>query len=275
MLPRMRARAWWGRRVERGRRVVAVWVLLAVALGLGVAGCGGSGASGDSGPLVVSGATSLKHAFERYGRSQGDVRFQFAGSDALAAQIREGVSPDVFASANTTLPEELHAAGLVGRPTIFATNRLVIAVPAGGARVASVADLARPGTTIAIGSASVPIGAYTRSVLGRLGAAQRDAILANVRSEEPDVGGVVGKVAQGAVDAGFVYVTDVQGAGGELTAVELPARAQPRVAYAAAVVTGAPHPARARAFVDGLLHGQGAAALIAAGFEPPPALDGR
>ena len=39
------------------------------------------------------------------------------------------------------------------------------------------------------------------------------AILANVRSNEPDVAGVVGKVAQGAVDAGFVYVTDIRAGG--------------------------------------------------------------
>ena len=52
----------------------------------------------------------------------------------------------------------------------------------------------------------MPIGAYTREVLGRLGRAERAAILANVRSNEPDVAGVVGKLTQGAVDAGFVYV---------------------------------------------------------------------
>ena len=33
--------------------------------------------------------------------------------------------------------------------------------------------------------------------------------MANVRSEEPDVKGVVGKLTQGAADAGFVYLTDV------------------------------------------------------------------
>ncbi len=99
---------------------------------------------------------------------------------------------------------------------------------------------------------------------------QRDAILANVRSNEPDVGGVVGKVAQGAVDAGFVYVTDVQAAGGELKAIELPAELKPQVAYGVAVVKGAKHPEQAKAFVDGLLRGAGREALDRAGFLPPP-----
>ena len=101
-------------------------------------------------------------------------------------------------------------------------------------------------------------------------AAEREAILANVRSNEPDVAGVVGKVAQGAVDAGFVYVTDVRAAGGELKAIELPAELKPQVAYGVAVVKGAKHPEQAKRFVDGLLSGSGREALDRAGFLPPP-----
>jgi molybdate transport system substrate-binding protein len=152
---------------------------------------------------------------------------------------------------------------------VFAANRLVLAVPSDG-KVTSLDDLAKPGTTIAMGSESVPVGAYTRKVLDGLPAAERKAILGNVRSNEPDVGGVVGKVTQGAVDAGFVYVTDVQAAGGELKAIDLPAELKPQVAYGVAVVKGAKHPEQAKAFVDGLLSGAGRDALDRAGFLPPP-----
>ena len=76
-----------------------------------------------------------------------------------------------------------------------------------------------------MGSRTCRSARYTRKVLDKLPAAQRKAILANVRSNEPDVGGVVGKVTQGAVDAGFVYVTDVEAAGGKLKAIDLPGRA--------------------------------------------------
>ena len=246
------------------RRRLAALAAAVVAIG----GCGGS--SSDDGDLVVSAASSLTTVFTAYGQQLdgGHVRFSFAGSDELAAQIRQGVKPDVFASASTSLPDALHAEGLVGTPVAFATNRLVVAVPAKGS-VHALADLGKPGTTIAIGSESVPIGAYTREVLGRLGAARARAVLANVRSNEPDVKGIVGKLAQGAVDAGFVYVTDVAAAQG-LKAIPLPARLQPQVTYEAAVVTGAPHPARARAFVAGLLRGAAATALKDAGFGPPP-----
>ncbi len=252
--------------------------LLAALLVLGLTACGDSGeggstqSGGDGGALVVSAASSLTDAFEAYGDDAfgGDVRFSFAGSDDLAAQIRQGVKPDVYAAANTRLPDELHAEGLVGRPVVFAANSLVIAVPAGDDQVRGIADLAKPGTTIAIGAEEVPIGSYTREVISRLGTARERAILANVRSEEPDVKGIVGKLTQGAVDAGFVYVTDVTAAGEDLRAIPLPASLQPSVAYGAAVVDGAAHPAAARRFVAGLLRGAGAEQLRAAGFEPPP-----
>src|SRR5437868_10682297 len=161
------------------------------AVALAITGCGGGSGSGttSSGGLVVSAASSLKDAFTEYGQSfpSGPVRFSFAGSDELAAQIRAGVTPDVFASANTKLPDALFKAGLVEKPRVFAGNRLVLAVPANSG-VRSVADVARRGVKVAIGSAGVPIGDYTRAVLARLGPSGA-AVLHNVRTEEPDVKG--------------------------------------------------------------------------------------
>jgi molybdate transport system substrate-binding protein len=246
-------------------------VALVAMLALVAAGCGSS-SSGDKPDLVVSAASSLKDAFSQYAQQFPDatVRASFAGSDDLAAQIEQGVKPDVFASANTKLPDELFQKGLVQKPVVFAGNRLVIAVPANGGKVSSLADLAKPGVNIAMGSDSVPVGIYTRKVLAGLPGDQSAKLLANVRSNEPDVAGVVGKVAQGAVDAGFVYITDVDATDGKLKAIELPASLQPQVAYGIAIVKGAKHPRQAQAFIDGLLHGAGQQALKAAGFDPPP-----
>ncbi len=256
------------------RRVLAV--LAAVTVAAGVSACGSDSSSSahgsgktPSGPVVVSAAASLQDAFTTFGQSlQPAPRFSFAGSDQLAAQIEQGVKPDVFASANTKLPDQLYAKGLVEKPRVFAGNRLVLAVPGDG-KVKSLADAAKPGMTIAIGSASVPIGVYTRLVLGKLGT-QGAAILKNVRSEEPDVKGVVGKLTQGAVDAGFVYVTDVEATEGQLHAVDLPRDASPVVAYGIAIVKGAKHPQAAKRFVDGIMGAKGRHILQAAGFAPPP-----
>ena len=89
-----------------------------------------------------------------------------------------------------------------------------------------------------MGDPTVPVGSYTREVLDHLPADQRKAIYDNVRSEEPDVSSISGKLTQGAADAGFVYITDVTASSGQLKAIQLPADLQPNVAYGAAVVTG-------------------------------------
>jgi molybdate transport system substrate-binding protein len=250
--------------------------VLLLALATALAACGGSdddSAAGTSKPrLTVSAGASLKSAFTDYGSSfdKATARFSFAGSDELAAQLRKGVRPDVFAAANTKLPDQLYAEKLVEKPVVFAGNRLVLAVPADSKDVHAVGDLARHGIKLAVGSESVPVGSYTREVLGRLPAAESKAILANVRSSEPDVKGVVGKLTQGAADAGFVYVTDVVATKGRLRAIELPSALQPRVQYGIAVVKGAKQPGAARAFIAGLLKGDGQRAMKRAGFAPAP-----
>jgi molybdate transport system substrate-binding protein len=217
------------------------------ALALPLAGCGGG-----KHELTVSAAASLKQAFTRY---EPRAHYSFAGSDELAAQIRAGAKPDVYAAANTQLPQGLYRAGLVQRPVTFAGNRLVLATRS--PRIRSLADAARPGVTLAMGSANVPAGSYALKVLAPL--PERRRILGNVRTHEPDVAGIVGKVTQGAVDAGFVYLTDAEAAG--LRAIALP---NSRVTYAIAVVK--PSDAATR-FVRGLLSGAGRRALLDAGFK--------
>ena len=239
-----------------------------------VAGCGDDATvsgGGDKPQLVVSAASSLKQALTDCAKDFPDatLRFQFAGSDELAAQIRQDVPVDVFAAANTKLPEALAQEGKLEQPVTFATNQLVLAVPADGAKVGSLAALERPGVTLVIGAEGVPVGDYTRGVLERLGAQRSKAVLANVRSNEPDVKGIVGKLTQGAADAGFVYASDVNASNGELRVIELPAELEPTATYGAGVVKRSREPNAAEAFVDDLLAGGCQDALVRAGFGAP------
>jgi molybdate transport system substrate-binding protein len=249
-----------------GRRAVP-----AAAAALLLAACGGSSHPGKP-TLVISAAASLKKAFTNYGAQfpAATTRFSFAGSDVLAAQIEQGVKPDVFAAANTKLPEMLYAKGLVDKPIVFAANQLVLAVPA-GSKIRSLADVEKHGVTLVLGTPSVPVGDYTNKALIRLAPAQRTAVLANVKDRESDVTGIVGKLTQGAADAGFLYITDINAAGGKLWAIPLPSSLRPKVAYGVAVVKGAGHPAQARQFIAGLLSGLGRVDLATDGFLPPPA----
>jgi molybdate transport system substrate-binding protein len=233
-------------------------------------GCG----SDESSRLVVSAASSMTEALEacapKFGDAENaDVKLSFAGSDELAAQIRQGAKVDVYAAANATLPDELHRDGLLTKPVEFATNEFVVAVPK-DSDIDSVDDLAREGTKVVIGAESVPIGAYTRETLAKLPPDQEKAILANVRSNEPDVKGIVGKLTQGAADAGFVYVTDVNATSGDLKAIHLPKELEPQVTYGAGVVKKTEQPDLARRFVDGLTRGDCADALRGSGFGPAP-----
>jgi len=238
-----------------------------------LAGCGedNPGDGGGKPRLTVAAATSLTDAFEEYGTrfDAATARFSFAGSDELAAQIRRGVKPDVYAAADTTLPRQLFEAGLVKKPVTFARNRLVIAVAAGSGGISSIEDLGNRGVKLALGAASVPVGEYAREVIAHLPDAEGEAILANVRSNEPNVAGVLGKLTLGAADAGFLYITDVSAVRDEVRTIELPKDLQPSVDYGAAVVVGAEQPQAAREFIDGLLDGRGFDALQQAGFEPP------
>lgn len=249
----------------RSKRVAVLVALVALV------GCGDDARPNGTGEVRVSAATSLKRAFTVIGAGYRDaaVRLSFGGSDQLAGQIRAGVRPDLFVAANAKLPRALFAEGLVERPVAFARNQMVLAVPVDGTEIADLKDLARRGVKLAIGGPDVPVGDYARAVLAGLPDRTERAILANVRSEEPDVGGIVGKVAAGAVDAGFVYRTDVAAAGGRLRSLPLPGGLEPEVVYEAAVVKGSRGAAAARRFLAALRSERGVAALRRAGFLPP------
>jgi molybdate transport system substrate-binding protein len=191
-------------------------------------------------------------------------RYSFGGSNDLAAQIQQGAPADVFASADTKLPEQLYRQRLVEKPVVFTRNELVLIVPkANHAGVHRVRDLVKPGIRLVIGAAGVPVGDYTRTVLGKLGLSR---LVGKAVSQETDVREVLTKVALGEADAGFVYATDARSVRGKVTTVAIPRSAQPVVRYAVAVVRSTAHPAAARAFVSSLLGPAGQRLLRTAGF---------
>ena len=216
------------------------------------------------GQLTVYAAASLSDAFPKIDASQ---RYAFGGSNTLAAQIQQGAPADVFASANMTLPNQLFAKGLCSKPVVFARNALVIVVPrTNPARIRSVYDLTRAGVKLVVAGPGVPVGGYTLQVLKNLNLTA--AVQKNVVSQETDVREVLSKVALGEADAGFVYSTDAKTVPGRVTAVRVPAWAQPKVRYGMCVVSSSGDKTDARAFVSRVLGRAGQARLLAAGFLP-------
>jgi molybdate transport system substrate-binding protein len=90
----------------------------------------------------------------------------------------------------------------------------------------------------------------------------------NVVSREKDVKGVLGKVALGEADAGFVYRTDARAADSSVRTIELPRAVQPPIEFQAVVITGTEHERAAERLIARLLSGEGQRMLADAGFLP-------
>jgi molybdate transport system substrate-binding protein len=256
-------------------------VTLPVVALLALAGCGsgdtGAAASGRpdtdglSGTLTVFAAASLTDVFADLGdRLTGDnpdldVRFNFAGSSALAEQLVQGAPADVFASANekqmTVVTDEDLADG---DPAVFTSNLLQIAVPAGNpGGVTGLEDFTRADLALALCAPEVPCGSAAEDDFAAAG------ITPKPDTYEEDVRAALTKVELGEVDAALVYASDVVSAGDEVEGVEFPQAEDAVNDYPICVLADAPNPGAARAFVDLVQSEQGQRALADAGFRAP------
>jgi len=245
-------------------RRATVALLVAAAAAAGFAGTGST--SRQAQPTVYA-AASLTRVFPKIAPG---ATYQFAGSNTLALQIEQGAPADVFVSASPKYVLQLRDRGLTGgKPVWFAANDLVLIVPRSNpARIRTPRDLLRPGVRLVVAAAGVPAGDFARKSLAGM---HLDGALARVVSNEPDVEGVVAKVALGEADAGFVYASDAKAVASRVKLIPLPRPGHFVAVYGAVVVKGAPHRADARRFVARLLTKRAQAALRAAGFKRAPA----
>jgi len=261
--------------------------LFAAALALGLSSCAGGGSTGaPAAPtsLLVFAASSLTDAFDALAAEFEtahpgvDVVPNYGASQTLRTQLLEGAQADVFASANRDETQVLADGGLVdaGSTRTFARNRLVVVLPTDNpAGLTSLRDLARPGVRLIVADPAVPAGKYTLRALDSLagdaawGPAFRNAVLANVASQEETVRAVLAKVELGEADAGFVYLSDASRAA-DLLRLELPPACNPLAEYPIAVLLQAPHTTLAQAFVDLVLSDAGQRILESHGFLPAP-----
>lgn len=261
-----------------------VW-LMALAMVLVAAGCGGdsgsssegsggSSAAARGGTLNVFAAASLTNAFDQLAKTYESqnpgwsVRLNYDGSDILAEQIEQGVPADVYAAASPKYPEQLQGDKLLGDTTDFATNTLVLIVPADNpANITSVSDLAKDNAKVVIGDESVPIGSYTRDVLDGLGINIDDL---NIVSQEQKVTDISAKVSLGEADAGFVYVTDAQAAGDKVKSIDLPAGANATATYPIGILTDSKNQEAAQRWIDLVMSSDGQQVLQSFGFGPAP-----
>ena len=217
--------------------------------------------------LNVYAATSLTTVFPALDKGP---KYSFGGSNTLQLQIERGAPADVFASASPGEAQALFRQGLCTRPVTFAINRLVLLIPnSNPGNVTSVYSLRSGGRKLSIGTAGVPIGAYTRALLKRM---RLSSILSsNTVSQQTNVGQVASQDALGSADAGFVYYTDGLSVKDRTRMISLPKWAQPPVRYQICTVRrpGA-DTSGAAAFIKKVTGKAGRGALKAYGFGLPP-----
>jgi molybdate transport system substrate-binding protein len=247
--------------------------LMAAALLAPLAACGSGGDEQDkgSGPkaaLTVLAASSLTDVFKEAGAKYEkehpgtEVKFSFAGSQELAAQVKQGAPADAVVTADTKTMDGIESE--TGTPTVIAKNRLVIATRKGNPKKAEhLKDLSDSGLKVVLAAPEVPVGRYSRQVL------DKQKIKVDPVSEESDVRAVLSKVELGEADAGLVYRTDAASAPDKVDAVEIPDGQNAIATYPAATLKASENSKAAAAFVKWLSTPAAQKLLRDAGFQKP------
>ncbi|MFD8413144.1 molybdate ABC transporter substrate-binding protein [Streptomyces sp. NPDC059650] len=267
------------------RRSTLVAALAAALLVPGLAACGSSGpkaADGGSGAsatatassgaapkaanLTVLAASSLTDVFKTAGAAYETahpgtkITFSFAGSQELAAQVKQGSPADALVTADTKTMDGLE--GETGEPSIIAKNRLVIATGKGNPfRIAALKDLADTKIKVVLAAPEVPVGRYGKQIL--------DAQKVEVKpvSQEPNVRAVLSKVELGEADAGLVYKTDSAKSADKVETVEIPDEQNAVASYPAATLKQSKNAEAAATFVAWLSSPVAQKILQDAGFQ--------
>ncbi|MER7395110.1 molybdate ABC transporter substrate-binding protein [Streptomyces sp. NPDC000151] len=256
------------------RRTAAATALCAALIVPLAAGCGGgagdeaSSGGGEKTTIKVLAAASLTDVFKKagaaYEKAHPDtiVKFSYAGSQQLAAQVEQDFPADALVTADTKTMDGLK--GKTGTPVTIAHNRLVIATGEGNPeKVKDLKSLTDSGLKVVLAAPAVPVGRYSQQVL------DKQHLKVKPVSQEQDVRGVLSKVELGEADAGIVYATDAETAPGKVDAVSIPDDQNAVAAYPAATLKVSEHKKQADSFVTWLRSAKAQQILRDAGFQKP------
>ncbi|MEC0208663.1 molybdate ABC transporter substrate-binding protein [Paenibacillus ehimensis] len=277
------------------RKIAAscLFLLLALSLAIGLAGCGEAKPNPADAPkagqdnkqavpadkveLTVSAAASLTDALKEiqtaYESKNAGIKlnFNFGASGALQQQIEQGAPADVFLSAAAKNMKALVDKQLVdaAQHKNLLVNELVVVVPEGGrAQIGTVDDLAKPEVKhVAIGEPeSVPAGGYAKEALTN--AKQWDALQPKLVMAK-DVRQVLTYVESGNAEAGFVYKTDALTSKKVKIAFNVDPKTYKPVEYPAGIVKATKHAKEAEAFYTYLQSKEAADVFAKYGFTVP------
>jgi len=208
--------------------------------------------------ITVFAAASLSDALDQiakdYRKQSPDdtVRFNFAGSNMLARQIREGAPADIFFSADEAQMDILARAELLApdtRRTLLANTLVIVVTPDSKLAITGASDLLAPALRrLALGEpTAVPAGVYAKAWLTRAGiwekltTAQKIIPCENVRA-------ALAVVESGNADAAIVYHTDALISKKTRIAYQVPAEETPGIDYPIALIKNSRNPDAAKKF---------------------------
>lgn len=229
------------------KRILAM--MLASAMVVGLAGCGGSSDSKDTKEetkteetaktddaeeteiqvfIAASLNTVMTELAEEYNKEHPEVKITYNAdsSGTLLTQIEEGYECDIFFSAAQKQMDQLEKDGLVvdgTRANIVNNQVVVVSLKDSGTKVTGLENL-NEASSIALAGGSVPVGKYTRQALVNLGTLNKvddvstittqeisDALGGVEISEQDNVSKVLAAVVEGSCEVGTTYFSDTYG----------------------------------------------------------------
>ncbi len=224
--------------------------------------------------IIVSAASSMTDAMTEVARAYESahprtrVVLNFAASDTLVRQLRNGAPVDVLVTADSESMDRAARQQLLaaGSRIDIASNQLVLITPSGATQPPrQLQDLLHPRyRRLCWGDpASVPAGRYAVAALKREALdrrlAARVVLAQNVRQ-------CLNYVARGEVDAGFVFATDARPG---RVRIALPVASPLPIRYPAALAARSPNATAGRGFLAFLQSPAGRQLLSRHGFLPP------
>lgn len=229
------------------KRILAM--MLASAMVVGLAGCGGSSDSKDTKEETKTEATAktddaeeteiqvfiaaslntvMTELAEEYNKEHPEVKITYNAdsSGTLLTQIEEGYECDIFFSAAQKQMDQLEKDGLVvdgTRADVVNNQVVVVSLKDSSTKVTGLENL-NEASSIAMAGGSVPVGKYTRQALVNLGTLNKvddvstittqeisDALGGVEISEQDNVSKVLAAVVEGSCEVGTTYFSDTYG----------------------------------------------------------------
>jgi molybdate transport system substrate-binding protein len=211
---------------DQWKRTIAVGILLVVL----VSGCTSQPHPATTSITVfasssmITSLTAIGKQFEAE-NPETSVELIFASSSELSAQLLDGADADIFVSGDRDNMSAVANAGLLeAAPAPLAANNLVIATAQGDRdKLASFADLTRPGVRVAVCGEPGACALATQQVEGSTGIRLHPQRIDSTASD------VLKDVTSGKVDAGLVFKTDALNVGGNVTWFAFPEAADAAV----------------------------------------------